>query len=434
MNIVRRYKGTLTITPTTSLVSDCVKITGEGFPSHSPITVTARAHCESQNFSFRSYVHINTCAQGTFDMTTSESVGGSYTGVDGMGLFWSMSSDEGYKVKQMKTNDASVPVQYDFGVLNGHSEEENDIGGFVCSASIERHFMGEGVTHIVVSQPPFHATVFKPPGPGPFPAIITSYGGMQHGKVIEDAASMFANQGYVTMVVAFYGKYEGLPRSYLTTPLRVELFEAAVEYLKTLDYVNGDAIGAWGRCQGASNVLAMACFLGDDIKAVVAVNALMYSIGTTMTYRDAVIPNGSFDRSKLVVRDDGVLMGRETVYNCHDVLPSVFPVEKSCADLLIIAGTDDHNSPSVEHADFAAERMLAHGRTNFKVVKLEGMGHLVDTPYAPPCTIAPHIVAPGHLFYYGGGDDVRLHWQQVGKVWESSVAFFDHRLKGNVEN
>ena len=106
---------------------------------------------------------------------------------------------------------------------------------------------------------------------------------------------------------------------------------------------------------------------------------------------------------------------------------SVLPIENSNAELLFIAGCDDRCVPAEKTADFLEKKMLSLGKTNLKVEKFPGMGHLVDTPFAPPCTISPHIYFPKRLFYFGGGDK-RLHVTQVLRVWNTVTEFFQRSL------
>ena len=111
-----------------------------------------------------------------FDLRSSPSIGGTYTG---MGLFWSMRSRPGY-IDRFQMNNASIPLHYQISVHEGHSEVD---GIPLSSTSIERKYLADGVTRRVIKEPPLHGTLFVPPGEGPFPAVITVYGGR-----VEEAA------------------------------------------------------------------------------------------------------------------------------------------------------------------------------------------------------------------------------------------------------
>ena len=53
-----------------------------------------------------------------------------------------------------------------------------------------------------------------PPGGGPFRAVISMYGGIHRGNVIEDKAALLASRGFASLSLGFFG-IEGLPKSYV---------------------------------------------------------------------------------------------------------------------------------------------------------------------------------------------------------------------------
>ena len=102
---------------------------------------------------------------------------------------WSMELDEKYSI-EFHTSDASIPVQFDIHVFNGYGVRQNSRGKGKTglredhaegSCSVRRWCMLESVSRTVINEPPFHATLFKPPGKGPFPAVITIKGNLRQG-------------------------------------------------------------------------------------------------------------------------------------------------------------------------------------------------------------------------------------------------------------
>ena len=69
------------------------------------------------------------------------------------------------------------------------------------------------VSFILVNKGRIRGTLFLPPGPGPFPAVINMYGGIHKKNVIEDKSAMFASRGFASLALAFFG-VEGLPKTY----------------------------------------------------------------------------------------------------------------------------------------------------------------------------------------------------------------------------
>ena len=154
----------------------------------------------------------------------------------------------------------------------------------------------------------------------------------------------------------------------------------------------------------------------------------MYVCGTSTTYGDMEITDGGIDISKARETPDGIVC-MDAVFDCHDVPQSVIPIENAKADLLYVVGCDDHCFRGERHADFAAEKMKAAGMTSLEVAKFPGMGHLVDLPFVPPCTVSFHLFHPNKLFYYGGGRDRGVHCEQVRQTWKTVVNFFRRTLR-----
>jgi len=105
--------------------------------------------------------------------------------------------------------------------------------------------------------------LYKPPGDGPFPAVIYNHGGSggnQIGGAPEETSKALADNGYVGFS----------PLRKPDTSLREKLnyIKEAVNYLKTLDYVDADRIGIMGFSQGGFLTFLSAAGL-SDYKAVV---------------------------------------------------------------------------------------------------------------------------------------------------------------------
>ena len=74
--------------------------------------------------------------------------------------------------------------------------------------------MGPGVTRIPVNcSSRVKGTLFLPAGDGPFPAVISMYGGMLKGQVVEERSALLASRGFACLALAYFG-VEGLPKNY----------------------------------------------------------------------------------------------------------------------------------------------------------------------------------------------------------------------------
>jgi fermentation-respiration switch protein FrsA (DUF1100 family) len=111
------------------------------------------------------------------------------------------------------------------------------------------------------------------------PAMVV---GHPMGAVKEQSANLYATklaeQGFVTMSLdlSFWGKSEGRPRNAVSPDIYAEDFSAAVDFLRTQNFVDKERIGALGICGSGSFVIS-AAKIDPRIKAVATVS--MYDMG-----------------------------------------------------------------------------------------------------------------------------------------------------------
>ena len=131
-------------------------------------------------------------------------------GVDAMGLFWSMQRLDD-SAERIQTINASDPLTYDFSIFDGHVNPLSASEICIDSITIERNFLGDGIGRYPLKEGNIRGTLFVPKGDGPFPAVMTLYGGNKRRHVVEDAAALLANNGFVTLAAAYFG-VEDLPK------------------------------------------------------------------------------------------------------------------------------------------------------------------------------------------------------------------------------
>ena len=112
------------VEPQTSLVTDRVSIYGEGFEANEAITIQGSISCEPENLSFKSFGHFMTSQASCYDLSQKESVGGTYTGIDEMGLFWS-AKEIGDSKECIQMSNASETLNYTFSVFTGHLDQDD---------------------------------------------------------------------------------------------------------------------------------------------------------------------------------------------------------------------------------------------------------------------------------------------------------------------
>ena len=76
---------------------------------------------------------------------------------------------------------------------------------------------GSKYVGILFQEGRIRGTLFIPNGNeyqnGPYPTIISLYGGINQGKVVEERSALFASRGFVSLALAYFG-VDGLPKNY----------------------------------------------------------------------------------------------------------------------------------------------------------------------------------------------------------------------------
>ena len=120
---------------------------------------------------------------------------------------------------------------------------------------------------------------------GPYPTIISLYGGINQGKVVEERSALFASRGFVSLALAYFG-VDGLPKNYFDLGKIVvawnitifvknikyfvysdlEYFEEAVNYLCRQNFVKtSHGIGVVGISKAAEIALLMGTYFDDKV-------------------------------------------------------------------------------------------------------------------------------------------------------------------------
>eukprot|EP00058_Branchiostoma_floridae_P000246 XP_002585734.1 hypothetical protein BRAFLDRAFT_72249 [Branchiostoma floridae] len=187
----------LLVTPATALVDDKVDITVERLAPRQPVTLHARLLEGTARF--QSYAHYRADDTGRVVVAKQPSLGGLYTGVDQMGLFWSMQPSPGQKPGlRLRKKDVSTPFLVDLSVHDGHldmMEEQNPAA--LVTTRLERWYLGKGVKRIPLREGRLRGALFLPPGEGPFPGVIDMFGST--GGFADYRSALLASRGFATL-------------------------------------------------------------------------------------------------------------------------------------------------------------------------------------------------------------------------------------------
>ncbi|EDL81473.1 rCG20852 [Rattus norvegicus] len=264
-----------------------LSITVRGLAPEQPVTLHSALRDEKGAL-FRAHARYRADAHGELDLERAPALGGSFTGLEPMGLIWAMEPERPFW--RLVKRDVQTPFVVELEVLDGH---EPDGRRLLAQAVHERHFMAPGVRRVPVREGRVRATLFLPPGTGPFPGIIDLFG--IGGGLLEYRASLLAAKGFAVMALAYF-KYDDLPKA--TDILRLEYFEEAVNYLLGHPQVKGPGIGLLGISKGAELCLSMASFL-NGITAAVIINGSMVNVAGTLYYKEESLPASSMNLERI---------------------------------------------------------------------------------------------------------------------------------------
>ena len=126
--------------------------------------VTISSILEESGAQYVAHAHYKTDANGCVDLTKDASLGGTYTGVEPMGLFWSMVPAPGQRsgLRLMK-KDISQPDRVSVSVVDGHVESEEE-GPPLNQVDVERWYLAPGIKQIPVRDGQLRGKLFLPEG------------------------------------------------------------------------------------------------------------------------------------------------------------------------------------------------------------------------------------------------------------------------------
>ncbi|XP_057638176.1 acyl-coenzyme A thioesterase 1-like [Chionomys nivalis] len=409
-----RTNATLSLEPAgRSCWDEPLSIAVRGLAPEQPVTLRAALRDEKGAL-FRSHARYRADPHGELNLARAPALGGSFAGLEPMGLLWAMEPDR--PLWRLIKRDVQTPFVVELEVLDGH---EPDGGRLLARAAHERHFMAPGVRRVPVREGRVRATLFLPPEPGPYPGIVDLFG--VGGGLLEYRASLLAGKGFAVLALAYY-KYDDLPKGLET--MRIEYFEEAVNYLLSHPEVKGPGIGILGISKGGELGLAMASFL-KGIKAAVFINGSVAAVGNTINYKDETIPPLSLLRDRIKVSKDGLLDVVEGLQSPLVETKSFIPVERSDATFLFLVGQDDRNWKSEFYANEISKRLQAHGKEKPQIILYPEAGHYIEPPYFPLCKAGMHVLVGTNITF---GGESKPHAMAQVDAWQQLQTFFHKHL------
>ncbi|XP_038073474.1 acyl-coenzyme A amino acid N-acyltransferase 1-like [Patiria miniata] len=396
----------LTVAPFSSLVDSKVTIRATGMKANSPVTIRSFVQQETRRsgfVKFEAHAHYIADDRGVVSVPDQMSLGGTYTGAEPMGLFWSMVPSPGQRFGiRFIVKDVTEPMVVHLSLHRGHLDTKKlQTAEPEATTTAERRYMGQNVERITVHSGRLRGTLFKPKGSGPFPGVIDMFGST--GGLIEIRAAMLASRGLACYALPYFS-YDDLPASMWN--LELEYFKEAVDWLCGQPFVRPGGIGMVGVSSGAQIVFAMAAHFPEKVRAVISINGCHVHTLFPLTVNGVPVPYITCDIGSMKpAPTEGAQSLFDTfkaIYDMEEDNHTIYRIENATnCQFLFITGEGDELWDSCYYAREAMKRLARHGRHNYQLLTYPGAGHLIEVLYSPVAMVV-YSIAIGSVVDHGG--------------------------------
>lgn len=415
----------LTVSPIRALVDEPISIKGRFLPPNCPITVCARMHSEEGDL-WESFAHYNTNADGTINLTRDHSVGGSYLGCEPMGLLWALQPAPGEREGlRLRKKNVETPFVVLMSLLEDHVSPSEGPNTELAAVTTERWYLAPGARRVEIRQNGVVGTLFLPPGPGPFPAMLDLWG--MGGGLVEYRSALFASRGYVSLSLAYF-RHKELPGPQNRLNVGNSYFKSAFDLLKDHHQVCPDRIGIIGLSFGVYLTLRIATQTGAKPSCLICING---PVGSTVSISetDGIAQEFEGDQKYWAYDDQGRVSFKDVSFPANLSPESKVKMENLDCPLMYIVGEDDLSASSIENANLIEETLRASGKSHlFTRLSYPGAGHLIEPPYTPNSRASLWSVKPQKLITLWGGH-LASHAAAQEDSWNKILEFMESHLR-----
>lgn len=333
--------------------------------------------------SWRSWALFEADSEGVVRVADVAPLDGTYSGVDGAGLLWSMEPD-GEGVQPWPNESYSVELT----VSHGDS--------ILAETTLERRRSDPTVTSRWVSDDTVVGRYARPPVESPRPGILVLHG--SSGTPLVHVAELVASHGFPALALKYFGTEGGLqphlkeiPRSY---------FDEAADWLRSRSSVRDGPLGVYGFSRGGEAALFLASYADwvgavvGDVPSGIAWQAVRRDGGKASGSAWAIdgdpLPFVSYEGCAPTYTESGHRRDA-AFYECglaradpSTVAEATFPLERFDGPILCLSGGQDAVWPSTRLTGLAADRLRDRGSTErFTHRAYDEAGHVIPIPYVP---------------------------------------------------
>ncbi|XP_067446954.1 peroxisomal succinyl-coenzyme A thioesterase-like [Thunnus thynnus] len=419
----------LSVQPARGLVDEKFTVLVQNAPPGSQLTVHALHQCED-GYTWEAFAHYIANATGTVNVSEDLSLGGTYSGVEPMGLLWSLRPVPGSKPGlRMRKMNVQTPLEIRISVYQGHSTEAFITQVPLTSVFVERWYMAPGVRRVPITEGGLTATLFLPSGPGPFPGLLDLWGG--GGKLVEYRAALLASHGFASLAL-----------DYLTRKITLETgkmvdnqyFETAYRVLQQHPQVLSSRIAMLGLSFGTCIALKMAAY-----SQVVKLRCVVCISGSHVQPVDGSVKEilEYFQRNaeKTRINEENQVIWRDLLLPIPTDPALKVDVGRLQCPVMLVVAEDDQNWPAPESAQDMKEMMEQAGNSHLlTILSYPNAGHLIEPPYTPHFRASSFkTVGQGQMVMALWGGDTVPHARAQEDAWRKMLAFLQENLYGSTK-
>lgn len=407
----------LTITPADALIDVPRRIVVTGLDPGEEVGIDSST-LRGPGVLWRASARFRADAQGVVDLQRDAPLaGGSYAGVDTMGLLWSQVPERQGAPREIFAAEPAAPLHTEITVQRAAAP--------ALRGSLVQRLAAEGVTRREIRDDGLVGTLFLPPARADgrsHPAVLVLNG--SGGGINEPRAALYASHGYAALALAYF-KAPGLPDYISNTQL--ELFETALHWLHRTQRPLHGFVALSGQSRGGELVLLLGSLLPELVSAVIAYvpGAVVHSAqnacdpalgprsreGPAWIFRGQPLPHlwqdnrtatwAPWDSGPEPRRHADALL--TALQDSDAVERARIRVERIRGPVLLLSAGDDGSWPSSLYSRMVVER-LAQFQHPHPVQHLDfaGAGHAIVFPTVPTTQLVYAHPVSGRLSTTGG--------------------------------
>lgn len=415
----KQYSVKLSAHPSRGLIDEKMVVRVQNAEPFSKVTLRA-THCCEGGYNWESFAHYHSDMSGQVNVSEDPSLGGTYFGLEPMGLIWSLTGVKTNKLgATLRKLDPEIPMKVTISVYSGFQTEGFEDLVPIASVVVERWNIAPGVRIIEINEDGVNGTLFLPPGPGPFPGVMDLWG-YEPGMIMYRAA-LLGSHGYATLAVNYIN-----PDIVKATREMVGLdfFEKAFGILQRHPQVLSSRVAIVGLCFGNIPLFKVAT-CSDVVKprCLVVVNGMHmippdYTLPQARAYTiECMMKSLNKETKEIIMRDALLPIPKDPKLKME--------MGRVSCPLLIVASEDDLGIPSKQAAEDIQEMMQRAGKGHLvTILSYPKAGHVLYPPYMPLGTLS--VVKGTGVQLWGG--EPHPHSCAQDDSWRKTLTFLHKHL------